>query len=357
MSSLLYSVLWRIIRALNEWLSIFSDALLSLIFWGEETAYITASIGITLYPDDATSIEGLLKHADQAMYAAKDQGRNRFNYFTPSMQEYAKYRMRLIQDLRQAVSNKEFELHYQPIVSLTTGEVAKAEALIRWTHAERGSVSPGEFISVAEDTGLIVEIGNWVFEQAARQSAAWRDELGVDIQISVNKSPIQFRDEGALLHNWLELLQDLNITGAGVCVEITEGLLLDASMGVTEKLLAYRDAGVQVSLDDFGTGYSSLAYLKKFDIDYLKIDQSFTRHIDTDTNDQILCEAIIVMAHKLGMKVIAEGVETEAQRQVLLSAGCDYGQGYLFSKPIAAIDFAQKYLATPKNLSSELAPA
>lgn len=198
---------------------------------GEETAYITASIGITLYPDDATSIEGLLKHADQAMYAAKDQGRNRFNYFTPSMQEYAKYRMRLIQDLRQAVSNKEFELHYQPIVSLTTGEVAKAEALIRWTHAERGSVSPGEFISVAEDTGLIVEIGNWVFEQAARQSAAWRDELGVDIQISVNKSPIQFRDEGALLHNWLELLQDLNITGAGVCVEITEGLLLDASMG------------------------------------------------------------------------------------------------------------------------------
>lgn len=273
------------------------------------------------------------------------------------MQEYAKYRMRLIQDLRQAVSNKEFELHYQPIVSLTTGEVAKAEALIRWTHAERGNVSPGEFISVAEDTGLIVEIGNWVFEQAARQSAAWRDELGVDIQISVNKSPIQFRDEGALLHNWLELLQDLNITGAGVCVEITEGLLLDASMGVTEKLLAYRDAGVQVSLDDFGTGYSSLAYLKKFDIDYLKIDQSFTRHIDTDTNDQILCEAIIVMAHKLGMKVIAEGVETEAQRQVLLSAGCDYGQGYLFSKPIAAIDFAQKYLATPKNLSSELAPA
>ncbi|MCL1089070.1 EAL domain-containing protein [Shewanella profunda] len=324
---------------------------------GEETAYITASIGITLYPDDSTSIEGLLKHADQAMYAAKDQGRNRFNYFTPSMQEYAKYRMRLIQDLRQAVANKEFELHFQPIVSLITGEVTKAEALIRWNHAERGSVSPSEFISVAEDTGLIVEIGNWVFERAARQSAAWRDELGVDIQISVNKSPIQFRDEGALLHNWLELLQDLNITGAGVCVEITEGLLLDASMGVTEKLLAYRDAGVQVSLDDFGTGYSSLAYLKKFDIDYLKIDQSFTRHIDTDTNDQILCEAIIVMAHKLGMKVIAEGVETEAQRQVLLAAGCDYGQGYLFSRPVAAADFAKKYLVTPKTLSSNFSSA
>lgn len=318
---------------------------------GEETAYISVSIGITLYPDDSTSIEGLLKHADQAMYAAKDQGRNRFNYFTPSMQEYAKYRMRLIQDLRQAVVNKEFELHYQPIVALATGEVTKAEALIRWHHAERGAVSPAEFIPVAEDTGLIVEIGNWVFEQAARQSAAWRHELGVEIQISVNKSPIQFRDEGTLLNDWLKLLQDLNITGAGVCVEITEGLLLDASMGVTEKLLAYRDAGVQVSLDDFGTGYSSLAYLKKFDIDYLKIDQSFTRHIDTDSNDQILCEAIIVMAHKLGMKVIAEGVETDAQCQVLLAAGCDYGQGYLFSRPVPAGEFSQKYLQDPLLVS------
>ncbi|BFL85031.1 hypothetical protein LFREDSHE_34810 [Shewanella baltica] len=157
--------------------------------------------------------------------------------------------------------------------------------------------------------------------------------------------------KATLLNDWLKLLQDLNITGAGVCVEITEGLLLDASMGVTEKLLAYRDAGVQVSLDDFGTGYSSLAYLKKFDIDYLKIDQSFTRHIDTDSNDQILCEAIIVMAHKLGMKVIAEGVETEAQRQVLLAAGCDYGQGYLFSRPVPAAEFTQKYLQDPPLVS------
>ncbi len=314
---------------------------------GDETAYISASIGVTLYPDDANSIEGLLKHADQAMYAAKDQGRNRFNYFTPSMQEQAKYRMRLIQDLRHALENNQFALHFQPIVALTTGAVVKAEALLRWFHPERGYVSPAEFIPLAEDTGLIVDIGNWVFEQAARQSALWRNSHGVDIQISINKSPIQFRDEGTLLHNWLALLNDLNIAGSGVCVEITEGLLLDASMGVTEKLLAYRDAGVQVSLDDFGTGYSSLAYLKKFDIDYLKIDQSFTRHIETDENDQTLCEAIIVMAHKLGMKVIAEGVETEAQRQILLAAGCDYGQGYLFSKPVDAAEFARKYLGAP----------
>lgn len=316
---------------------------------GSETAYISASIGITLYPDDAADVDSLLKHADQAMYAAKEQGRNRFNYFTSSMQEDAKYRMRLIQDLRQAVTNKEFDIYYQPIVELESGNVFKAEALIRWTHAERGTVSPSEFIPVAEDTGLIVEIGNWVFEQAAKQSVLWREQFGRTIQISVNKSPIQFRDEGSKFDEWIALLSELSLSEGGICIEITEGLLLDAAMGVSEKLLAYRDAGVQVSLDDFGTGYSSLAYLKRFDIDYLKIDQSFTRNLETDDNDHTLCEAIIVMAHKLGMKVIAEGVETEAQRQILLTAGCDYGQGYLFSRPSSAADFEKSYLQAPQS--------
>lgn len=252
---------------------------------GDETAFISASIGITLYPDDGQTVELLLKHADQAMYAAKDQGRNRFNYFTASMQEYARYRMRLIQDLRQALERREFELRFQPIVELGSGKVFKAEALLRWNHSERGSVSPAEFIPVAEDTGLIFEIGNWVFEQAARQSAAWREAYGSEVQISINKSPIQFRDEGNRFAEWLELLTSLGVSGSGICIEITEGLLLDANMGVTEKLLAYRDAGIQVSLDDFGTGYSSLAYLKRFDIDYLKIDQSFTRNLETDESD------------------------------------------------------------------------
>jgi diguanylate cyclase (GGDEF)-like protein/PAS domain S-box-containing protein len=311
---------------------------------GMETAYISASIGITLYPDDARDVDELLKHADQAMYAAKEQGRNRFNYFTPSMQELARYRMRLVQDLRTAVGNKEFEVNYQPIVELTSGRVFKAEALIRWYHPQRGQVSPAEFIPLAEDTGLIIDIGNWVFEQAAMQSVRWREQYGNNIQISVNKSPIQFRDEGAGFEEWISLLKQLGLTEGGICIEITEGLLLDASLGVSEKLLAYRDAGVQVSLDDFGTGYSSLAYLKRFDIDYLKIDQSFTRNLETDNNDRILCEAIIVMAHKLGMKVVAEGVETQAQREFLIQAGCDFGQGYLFSSPLDADEFEQKYL-------------
>ncbi|QQX79135.1 EAL domain-containing protein [Shewanella sp. KX20019] len=306
---------------------------------GEESAYISASIGITLYPDDAASIEGLLKHADQAMYAAKDQGRNRFHYFTPSMQRNAKYRMRLIQDLRLAISNQEFELYYQPIVCLADNQSIKAEALIRWNHPKRGLVSPIEFISVAEETGLIVEIGDWVFQQAARQCALWRDRFGVEVQISINKSPVQFRDEGDSFESWISLLKTLKLSRNSICIEITEGLLLDSNETIFHKLDQYRAAGMQISLDDFGTGYSSLAYLKKFDIDFLKIDQSFTRNIDSSSDDFTLCEAIIVMAHKLGMKVIAEGVETDYQRQVLADAGCDYGQGYLFSRPVPAEQF------------------
>lgn len=320
---------------------------------GNETAYISGSIGITLYPDDASTIDSLLKHADQAMYAAKDLGRNRFHYFTASMQEDARYRMILIRDLRQAVNKKEFEVYYQPIIDLTTGEMYKAEALIRWHHPQRGMVSPSEFIPIAEDTGLIIEIGNWVFAQAAKQSAHWRDKFGVEIQISINKSPIQFRDEGDSFEDWILQLKQLNLTSNSICVEITEGLLLDASMGVSEKLLAYRDAGIQVSLDDFGTGYSSLAYLKKFDIDYLKIDQSFTRNLASDTDDVTLCEAIIVMAHKLGMMVIAEGIETEYQRNILAKAGCDYGQGYLYSRAIPAADFEQTYILAIAAMDNE----
>ncbi|MCG9728767.1 EAL domain-containing protein [Shewanella sp. Isolate13] len=314
---------------------------------GEETAYISGSIGITLYPDDASTIEGLLKHADQAMYAAKDEGRNRFHYFTPSMQRYAKYRMRLIQDLRQAIANQEFELYYQPIVCMQGEQRLKAEALIRWRHPKRGLVSPIEFIAVAEETGLIIEIGNWVFQQAARQSALWRDRFGVEVQISINKSPVQFRDDGESFDSWISLLKTLNLTNNNICIEITEGLLLDGNSAISSRLKQYRDSGIQISLDDFGTGYSSLAYLKKFEIDFLKIDQSFTRNLDSNSDDFTLCEAIIVMAHKLGMKVIAEGVETDYQRKVLAGAGCDYGQGYLFSRPVPVEKFEQAYLETP----------
>lgn len=304
---------------------------------GNETVFITCSIGITTYPEDGTDIEVLLSNADQAMYAAKLLGRNRYNYFTPSLQEAATNRMHLVNDLRVALQRQEFCLFYQPIVELRTGEIHKAEALIRWQHPLRGMVSPVDFIPIAESTGLIVEIGDWVFEEAAKQAKIWR-ELYPAFQVSINKSPVQFK-RGTNDTKWLNYLTELGLPGNSMVIEITEGLLLDANKPIIDMLNEYRTDGIQIAIDDFGTGYSSLSYLRKFDIDYLKIDRSFTNKITESTSDWALCEVIILMAHKLGMKVIAEGIETQEQLNLLASAGCDYGQGYLFSKPVPSADF------------------
>jgi EAL domain-containing protein (putative c-di-GMP-specific phosphodiesterase class I) len=306
--------------------------------------YVSASIGITVYPDDSTDVDVLMKNADQAMYLAKKNGRNRSSYFTPALQAAAQTRLRLINDLRGALAANQFSVYFQPIVEMATGSIHKAEALLRWQHPTRGMVSPMEFIPLAEDTGLIIEIGDWVFNVAARQVQRLRAVHHPQFQISVNKSPVQFRDDGSHHNAWYAYLQELNLPGQSIAVEITEGLLLDAASVVTEKLLAFRDAGIQVALDDFGTGYSSLSYLKKFDIDYLKIDQSFTRNLAHGSSDMALSEAIIVMAHKLDLQVIAEGVETEEQRELLVAAGCDYAQGYLFAKPMPAKEL-EKWLA------------
>jgi len=317
---------------------------------GDEVAYVSASIGITLYPDDATGTEDLLKNADQAMYTAKDKGRNRFSYFTQSMQQAALTRLRLINELRGALAANQFRVYYQPVVDMATGRITKAEALIRWQHPELGLVSPAQFIPLAEETGMIVEIGDWVFKESARQLKHWRTlhntEMQVSVnmspvqytglQVSVNVSPVQFHGTVSPYQTWSAYLQELGLPGQSMVIEITEGLLLEADTNVTGKLLEFHDVGIQVAIDDFGTGYSSLSYIKKFDIDYLKIDQSFVRNLATDPDDLALSEAIIVMAHKLGLKVIAEGVETEAQCKLLYAAGCDYAQGYLFSRPVPA---------------------
>jgi len=309
-----------------------------------EVAYVSASIGITLYPEDAGAADALVKNADQAMYAAKSQGRNRYSYFTPAMQEAAQTRMRLTNDLRVALGGRQLRVCYQPIVDLATGAVRKAEALLRWQHPLRGLVSPALFVPIAEDTGMIVDIGDWVFHEAACQAARWRAAHHAEFQVSVNKSPVQFYNESHNHAAWSGHLRQLGLPGQAIVVEITEGLLLDASTAVTDQLLEFRDAGLQVAIDDFGIGHSSLSYLKKFDIDYLKIDQSFVRNLAPASDDMALCEAIIVMAHKLGMKVIAEGVETAQQRDLLAEAGCDYAQGYLFARPLSVEDF-ERYLA------------
>lgn len=309
-----------------------------------ETIYLSASIGITVFPDDAATTDELIRNADQAMYAAKKAGRNRYQYFTASMQENAQSRLRLLADLHGGLERQEFFLVYQPIVELASGKVRKAEALLRWRHPQRGMVSPAEFIPVAEKSGLIVAIGQWVFEQAAAEIKRLRQWHIEDFQISVNKSPVQFNAMEDVHSDWFVHLKAAGLGGENICVEITEGLLLDASASVQEKLLAFSEAGMQVALDDFGTGYSSLSYLKKFSIDYLKIDQSFVQNLSPDADDYALCEAIIVMAHKLNIEVIAEEVETEQQYRLLLDAGCDYGQGYYFSRPLSQQDFEQYLL-------------
>ncbi|PKH04949.1 EAL domain-containing protein [Moritella sp. Urea-trap-13] len=305
---------------------------------GDEMVHISSSIGITIYPEDGIAVDTLLKNADQAMYAAKEQGRNRFQYFTSAMQENAIARRYMTNDLRKALAKDQFILFYQPIIELATGNIVKAEALIRWQHPERGLVSPLDFIAIAEETGMINDIGDWVFQQAVNQLSLWRQNHYSSFQMSINVSPVQFCANSDL-HEWFECLNNLNLPGDALIVEITEGLLMEANHLVTDKLLALRDAGINVALDDFGTGYSSLSYLKRFDIDYLKIDQSFVRNLKPLSEDLILCEAIIVMAHKLGIKVIAEGVETQEQQQLLVGAGCDCAQGFLYSKAVPATEF------------------
>lgn len=304
----------------------------------EQLAYVSASIGIASYPADSTDIEALVSHADQAMYAAKAMGRNCFCHFTPSMQARAQHRLSLGNDLRKALIEQQLEVHFQPIVDLSTGQVSKAEALVRWRHPQRGMISPAEFIPVAEEIGLIVDIGDWVFQQAVKALEEWRRLVGHDVQMSVNKSPRQFLSASKSI-DWIDYMAQHRLPPQALVVEITEGLLLDERSAVVESLLAYRDAGVQVSIDDFGTGYSAMSYLKKFDVDYLKIDQSFIRDITTNPSDLAIAEAVIVMAHKLGMQVVAEGVETMAQRDLLREAGCDFVQGFYYARPMPWPDF------------------
>lgn len=318
------------------------DQLIKPFHLGNDVTYVSGSVGITLYPNDANNIESLMKNADQAMYLSKHLGKNRFSYFTSALQETAQKRLRMTNDLRVALATNQFQVYYQPIVEMTTGRIYKAEALIRWHHPDRGLVSPDEFIPLAEETGLIIDIGNWVFEQAAHQVKQWRSQFNESFQISVNRSPVEFQEHGLKKQGLpcIDFLNEIELSGESIALEITEGLLLNAMhTNVQYTLEQFRDAGIQVSLDDFGTGYSSLAYLNKLDIDYLKIDKSFVDNLINDASARTLCEAIIIMANTLGLKVIAEGVESEGQQKILADAGCDYAQGYLFSRPVPPEEF------------------
>jgi diguanylate cyclase (GGDEF)-like protein len=307
----------------------------------EKDVYCTASIGIAIYPDDALSIDALLRNADQAMYRAKEQGRNSIHYFTDNMQADFLRRMEMIQDLRVAVVQKQFYMVYQPIVNLENNQVSKAEALLRWQHPDKGVIPPLDFIPIAEGIGIMAEISDWVFEEVSRQADFWRNEYCHNLSISINTSPIQFRNEGKQIKSWVESLIAQDIPCETITLEITEGLLMENQAEAVEVLEEIRQQGIAVSIDDFGTGYCSFSYLKNYVIDYLKIDKSFVQKMSANNRDAALCEAIIIMAKELDIEVIAEGIETEQQKQLLMQAGCLLGQGYLLSRPLSVDDFEE----------------
>jgi diguanylate cyclase (GGDEF)-like protein/PAS domain S-box-containing protein len=306
---------------------------------GAGDVFVSASIGVALFPAHGTTPEALFKHADQALYAAKGAGRNCYRFFTPAMQEAAQTRLRLDTDLRCALERQELQVYYQPVVEMISGRVRKAEALLRWHHPIHGLVGPSEFIPVAEISGLIVDIGDWVFRQAAACVRHWRQVFDPEFQVGVNTSPVQFHLKAGLKGSCIDMLAELGLPGEAVSIEITEGLLLDTSPAVTQHLTSLRASGIHLALDDFGTGYSSLSYLQKLDIDFIKIDQSFVRNLQPDSRDLALCHAIIAMAHALGMRVVGEGVETEDQYKLLMQAGCDDAQGYWCARPMPAAEF------------------
>jgi diguanylate cyclase (GGDEF)-like protein/PAS domain S-box-containing protein len=310
-------------------------------FPGEaQELFVSASIGISLYPDDARGVDDLIKHADAAMYSAKNLGRSNYQFFTSALNDEVQERMILENGLRSALPREELHLVSQPKIDLTTREIVGAEALIRWKHPNLGLIAPTRFIPVAEDSGMVGQIGEWVLRTACRQIRAWED-AGIAVPVAVNVSARQFQQ-----YDLSELIRGV-LTEAAVPprlleVELTESAVMgdaEASVVMLERLKAL---GVQISIDDFGTGYSSLSYLKRLPLDVLKIDQSFVRDISSDPNDAAIVRAIITLAHSLGMKVIAEGVENEAQLAFLNAYGCQYAQGYLFGQPMTAESLAVK---------------
>ena len=322
----------------------------------QESLYISASIGATLYPQDGEHPEQLIKNADQAMYAAKEAGRSKLHYFTPSMQTLALKRANLIKELRRAIDESEFQLYFQPIIDLHSQNVIKAEALIRWNHPVQGLLHPSQFIQEAEDSGLIVELDDWGFRAALQQALRWRSSLTPELQLCVNTSATHFESNtgSSIPERWIQLIREsdcdnsLPESSSGPCscigIEIKEHLLTDSSTETKQRILQLREANIQVTLDNFGTGFSSLTHLNQLDIDFLKIDRDFIRTIESDTNNMVLCNAIIVMAHTLGLKVIAEGVETDEQQKLLRQANCDYVQGFYYAKAMTAEQFEHWYL-------------
>lgn len=314
------------------------DCLAEPIPIAEHNINVSASVGITLYPDDGHEPAILLRNADMAMYRAKENGRNNFQFYTDSMNEVARNRLFMEGKLRRALTNQEFEVHYHPIVDLTSGRLVGAEALVRWNDPDEGMVPPGHFVGVAEETGLIVAIGEQVLHQACTDNKAWQRMGLPPVFVAVNISAVQVR-KVELDVVVADILSETGLDPRWLDLEITETSLLTAEARAARLLAKLRELGLRLSLDDFGTGYSSLSYLRRFPIDTLKIDRSFVRDIADDRGDEAIASAIIAMGRRLELTVVAEGIETDRQLATLRAHGCRLGQGYLFSRPIPAEEF------------------
>jgi diguanylate cyclase (GGDEF)-like protein len=302
---------------------------------GEHELFLTTSIGISIHPGDGSDPETLVRNADTAMYRAKDQGRDNYQLYAPAMNARALERLALENMLRKALSHRELVLYYQPVCDMKTKNVVGVEALIRWRHPEMGLVSPAHFIPVAETSGLIIPIGDWVLRTACRQTKLWQKRIDPELTVAVNLSARQFQQPN-LTEEIAEVLEETGLGAKYLELEITESNAMQNAENTIYTLRELKALGVRIAMDDFGTGYSSLSYLKQFPIDTLKLDQSFVRGITTAASDAAIATAVIAMAHSLDLKVIGEGVETEEQFAFLLKQRCDYIQGYLFSPPQAA---------------------
>ncbi len=338
-------------RIAGELLSVLSQP---LQLSGHE-CHTTASIGIAMYPSDGADMQTLTKNADMAMYLAKEDGKNGFRFFTKEIKAQSIERLTLESRLRRALERDQFSLHYQPKVDMASGQITGVEALLRWNHPELGLVSPGQFIPLAEETGLIVPIGRWVLEEACAQNMAWQRRGLRPVTMAVNLSPRQFADAN-LLHDVDEALLASGMSPVLLQLEVTESMVMRNVSRAIKVLDAIQSRGIRLAIDDFGTGYSSMSLMKQFPIDTIKIDRSFVRDLPNDSEDQAIAQAIISMGKALGMTVIAEGVETMEQQTFLRNHACDEMQGFLFSKPLPPRQMADMLRTEPLLASPPLQP-
>lgn len=300
---------------------------------------VTASLGFAIYPKDGDDSNTLMRHADVAMYRSKNEGKNTFCFYSPEMSAKAIMRMNVELELRQAIENKEFSLHYQPIVDSRNGRIVKAEALLRWDCENLGMITPDYFIPIAEETGLIISIGEWVIETACKQVKQWRDSGWHDLCVTINVSARQFQANSCLVETIKRSLKENDLASDAIQLELTEGVLMKETDRSIESMAQIEQMGIKLLIDDFGTGYASLSYLQRYNFESIKIDRSYISNILISRQDEKLVKAVIAMAKSLGMSVVSEGVESKGQLDFLIKENCEFIQGYYFSKPVPAGEF------------------